>query len=102
MLQPGSRLRHGAWGRALTLLNNPFTPPVAANLRDGRALLEQAQRIGRETEREAGFIAALLQLFAGDDGPGHRARVGQYEQAMASLHARFPDDPEVAILTRSP
>jgi tetratricopeptide (TPR) repeat protein len=85
------------WGRALTLLNNPFTPPVAANLRDGRAGLEQAQRIGAKSEREAGFIAALMQLFAGDDGPGHRARIGQYERAMAQLHERFPDDPEVAI-----
>ena len=85
------------WGRALTLLNNPFTPPVAANLREGRAGLEQAQRIGAKSEREAGLIAALLQLFAGDDGPGHRARIGQYEQAMAQLHERFPDDAEVAI-----
>lgn len=85
------------WGRALTLLNNPFTPPVAANLREGRAGLEQAQRIGPPSEREAGFIAALLLLFAGDDGPGHRARIGQYEEAMARLHQRFPDDPEVAI-----
>ncbi|SDD26807.1 tetratricopeptide repeat protein [Belnapia rosea] len=85
------------WGRALTMLNNPFSPPVAANLRAGRADLEQAQRIGAKSEREAGLIAALLQLFAGDDGPGHRARIGQYEQAMAQLHERFPDDPEVAI-----
>ncbi len=85
------------WGRALTLLNNPFTPPVAANLREGRAGLEQAQRSTATSEKEAGLIAALLQLFAGDDGPGHRARIGQYEQAMAQLHQRFPDDPEVAI-----
>jgi tetratricopeptide (TPR) repeat protein len=86
------------WGQALTLLNNPFTPPVAANLREGKALLERAQAMGPRTEREAGFIAALATLFAGDDLPGHRARLQRYEEAMAALHQRLPDDPEVAIL----
>jgi tetratricopeptide (TPR) repeat protein len=85
------------WGSALTRLNNPFTPPVAARLREGRALLEQAQRLGPRTEREAGFVAALAVLFADDDVSAHRARIGRYAQAMEALNRRFPDDPEIAI-----
>ncbi|MFC7538321.1 hypothetical protein ACFQU2_01135 [Siccirubricoccus deserti] len=86
------------WGQALTLLNNPFTPPVAANLREGKTLLDQAEAMGPKTEREAGFIAALATIFAGDDLPGHRARLQRYEEAMAALYQRLPNDPEVAVL----
>jgi hypothetical protein len=85
------------WGRALTMLINPFTPPVPARLREGRALLEEARRIGAKTEREAGLIDALAELFAGDDPAGHRARVARHAEAMGRVHERFPDDTEVAF-----
>ena len=87
----------GYWGRALALLRNPFSPPPPNALPQGRALLEQAQRIGAKTDREAGFIAALAHLFASDDVAGHRARLVQYAQAMEALSGRFPDDAEVAV-----
>jgi hypothetical protein len=85
------------WGRALTMLINPFTPPVPARLGEGRALLEEAQRIGAKTEREAGLIAALAVLFAGDDLAGHRTRVTHYAETMGQLHQRFPEDTEIAF-----
>ena len=86
------------WGRALARLNNPFSPPVASQLREGRALLEQAKGLGPRSEREAGFIAALAALFASDDVAQHRTRVVRYAQAMEDLGRRFPDDPEVTIM----
>jgi tetratricopeptide (TPR) repeat protein len=85
------------WGEALALLVNPFTVTTAANLRQGRALLEEARRTGARSEREAGFIAALSELYGDDNPANHRARVERYEQAMGQLHQRFPDEPEVAI-----
>ncbi|MBR0679597.1 hypothetical protein GXW74_03800 [Roseomonas eburnea] len=85
------------WGEALALLVNPFTVTTVANLRAGRALLAEAQRIGARSEREAGFIAALSELYGNEDPTTHRARLERYEQAMAQLHQRFPDDPEVGI-----
>jgi hypothetical protein len=63
------------WGEALTLLTNPYSPPPAQNLRNGRALLAEAKRIGPRTPREAAYIDALALVFAGDDAPGHRARL---------------------------
>jgi tetratricopeptide (TPR) repeat protein len=87
----------GYWGQALSLLNNPFTPPLAENLREGKALLAKAQAVGAKTPREAGYIAALSVLFAGDDLPGHPARIAQYKDAMAGHYERFPKDPEAAI-----
>jgi hypothetical protein len=74
------------WGEALALLVNPFTVTTAANLRAGRALLAEAQHIGARSEREAGFIAALSELYGNEDPATHRARMERYEQAMAQLH----------------
>ena len=85
------------WGEAMALLVNPFTVTTAANLRGGRALLAEARRIGAKSEREAGFIEALGELYGDEDPSRHRARVARYEEAMGRLHARFPDEPEVAI-----
>lgn len=86
------------WGEALTLLTNPYSPPTPANLRQGRALLEEAKRLGARDEREAAYIEALSLVFAGDDLAQHRARLGAYRDAMGRLHQRFPDDSEGAIL----
>ena len=85
------------WGEAMALLVNPFTVTTATNLRQGRAVLEEAQRIGARSEREAGFIAALSQLYGNDDPAMHRSRLEWYEQAMSRLYEQFPDDPEVGI-----
>ncbi|TDH58312.1 hypothetical protein E2C06_33255 [Dankookia rubra] len=87
----------GYWGEAMSLLVNPFTVTSAANLRQGRALLAEARRIGTKSEREAGLIDALSELYGNEDPAMHRARVVRYEQAMERLHARFPDDSEIAI-----
>ncbi len=85
------------WGEALALLVNPFTVTTVANLRAGRVLLAEAQRRGARSEREAGLIAALSELYGNEDPNQHRARMERYEQAMAQLHGRFPDDSEIAI-----
>ena len=92
---PGCAMAY--WGEAMALLVNPFVVTSAANLRQGRALLAEAKRIGAKSEREAGFIDALGEWYGDEDPATHRARVVRYEQAMERLHARFPDDPEVAI-----
>jgi hypothetical protein len=85
------------WGIAMTKLNNPFSPPPEQNLADGWAVLEQARQLGAKSEREAGYIAALSEFYRDADTKDHRTRVLAYEEAMAQLHARHPDDSEAAI-----
>ena len=86
------------WGFAMTLLTNPFSPPPAKNLADGWAALEQATRSSApRAQREADYIAALSEFYREADTKDHRTRVLAYEQAMAQLHARYPDDSEAAI-----
>jgi len=85
------------WGIAMTLLTNPFSPPPAKNLAEGWAALEQARQLGAKTEREADYIAALSEFYRDAETKDHRTRVLAYEQAMAQLHARYPEDSEAAI-----
>jgi tetratricopeptide (TPR) repeat protein len=85
------------WGEAMALLVNPFVPTSVANLRQGRALLTEARRVGARSEREAGLIDAVSELYGDEDPARQRARVERYEQAMERLHGRFPDDAEVSI-----
>ncbi|MBV1800415.1 hypothetical protein [Siccirubricoccus sp. G192] len=85
------------WGEALSLLTNPFSQPTAANLAKGRALLDEAKRLGARNEREAAYIEALSLVFADADLSRHRARLGAYRDAMARLHQNYPDDTEAAI-----
>ncbi|MBR0641565.1 hypothetical protein [Plastoroseomonas hellenica] len=92
---PGCTMTH--WGEALSLLTNPYSPPTPANLRAGRALLEEAQRLGPRNAREAAYVEALALVFAGDDLAQHRTRLAAYRDAMAQLHQRYPDDTEAAI-----
>ena len=92
---PGCTMAY--WGEALTLLTNPYSPPSAQNLREGRALLDEARRIGARNPREAAYLDAIALVFAGDDPPGHRARLVAYRDAMGQLHQRFPDDTEATI-----
>jgi tetratricopeptide (TPR) repeat protein len=93
---PGCTMSY--WGEALTLLTNPYSPPSPQNLRQGRALLDEATRLGARSSREAAYIEALALVFAGDNPPGHRARLVAYRDAMGRLHERFPEDKEALIL----
>jgi hypothetical protein len=85
------------WGIAMTKLTNPFSPPTAQNLADGWAALEQARQLGAKSAREADYIDALSAFYRDADTKDHRTRVMAYENAMAQLHARYPDDSEAAI-----
>jgi tetratricopeptide (TPR) repeat protein len=85
------------WGQALALIGNPFALPSAKSLAEGLGHLEEAQRIGAKTEREAGWIEALLTFFRDHDTLDHRTRVMAFERAMGDVAARFPDDPEARI-----
>ncbi|NNM71549.1 hypothetical protein [Enterovirga aerilata] len=85
------------WGYAMAQLNNPFSPPTPRNLAEGLKALEQAMTIGARTERERGYLEALLVFYRDHDTKDHRTRVAAYEKAMEGLAARFPDDPEARI-----
>jgi Tfp pilus assembly protein PilF len=96
---PGCGMVH--WLRALGVLDNPFTWPVALSpkvMADGQASLEAARRAGLKTQRERDYVEALAVFYKDHDKLNHRTRVKALEDAMAQVASRYPDDTEAAIL----
>ena len=86
------------WGIALSLLNNPHTPPPARNLPLGLAAMQKAKAVGAKTHRERDYIDALLVFYTDYDKIAHGARVQAYLKAMEALAQRYPDDDEAQIV----
>lgn len=85
------------WGIAMSYFHTIWGPPTPEEYAAGRAAAEKATKLRALTEREGDYIAAIGAYYRGVDVP-HPARVGAYEQAMANVVDRHPDDPEAAIL----
>lgn len=85
------------WGIALSLLNNPHSPPPDKNLPLGLAAIQKAKAVGAKTQRERDFIDALAVMYADYDKIPHSARVQAYLKAMEALAAKYPDDDEAQI-----
>ena len=85
------------WGVAMSLYHPLWQQPLEQLLNDGRAALARARAgLSSTTERERSYIGALETFYK--DGPlDYRSRVRAYEEAMAQVHARYPQDNEAAV-----
>ncbi len=90
------------WGIALSLLNNPHSPPPASNLPLGLAAIQKAKAIGAKTQRERDYIDALSAMYADYDKTDHRTRVQAYLKAMEALARNMPATTRRKSSTRSP
>ncbi|HXH05182.1 MAG TPA: hypothetical protein VNI83_01195, partial [Vicinamibacterales bacterium] len=84
------------WGEALAYHSSLAGGEALARARAALSRLGStpAQRLARApTERERGFLEAIEALLGEGD---ERARLRAYVDAMARLHARWPDDDEAA------
>ncbi len=84
------------WGIATSQFHTIWGPPTPPEFAAGRAAAEKAAALGAPTSRERDFIAAIGAFYRGDGVP-HPARVSTYEQAMAGVAQRNPEDHEAAI-----
>lgn len=90
------------WGRAMTVLDNPFGWPVnlsPAKLDAVAAALNDARATGLKSQREKDYVDALESFVRRRDVLDHRTRLAAFETAMSTLAARYPGDPEAAILS---
>jgi hypothetical protein len=96
-LDPGCGMAH--WGIASMSLGNPFAwPPNPEAMKAGAAAMAEAQRVGARSERERDYIAALGELFRDWESTEYRPRALAFEQAMAELAGKYPQDDEARIL----
>ena len=97
------------WGIAMTWWHPIWTPPTPTEMSAGKAAIDQAMKMGTQTDRERGFINALNIYYNTPDGSaaaevgqschgpvGPRDRVVPYEKAMRQLYDKYPNDFEVA------
>ncbi len=86
------------WGIAVDLLGNSLVgPPARANAQSAWEGLEKARAIGPKTQRERDWIDALSAYFRDHDKVPVDVRLRAYDQAMAKLTERYPDDVEAWV-----
>jgi hypothetical protein len=96
-LDPECGMAH--WGLALMSMGNPFTWPTNPNAaKAGAPAAAEARRVGAKSERERDYIAALNALFQDWETTAFRPRAIAFEQAMAAVATKHPDDEEAQIL----
>ena len=89
------------WLRALGVLDNPFTWPIPLSpkvLAEGQASIDAARKTGLKTQRERDYVDALAMFYKDHDKLNHRTRAKAFEEAMAQVAARYPEDKEATIL----
>jgi hypothetical protein len=89
------------WGRAMVILDNPFTWPanLAPKLKDVVAALDAARATGLKSQREKDYVEAVGAFVRDHEKVDHRTRLQAYDDAMAEVARRYPDDKEAAILS---
>ncbi len=87
----------GYWGVAMTYVHPLWEAPGKEGLIKGNAAIKKARSVGKNTEREWGYIAALEVFYKKKERLTHTARAEAYRKAMEGLYKRYPDDPEAAI-----
>ncbi len=85
------------WGVARTWYHPIWAPPTVEELKQGASALDSASKTGAATGRERDYIASLAVFYKDWPNVDHATRAKNYEQALAGVCSRNPDDDEAAI-----
>ena len=85
------------WGVARTWYHPIWAPPSPDELKQGTEAIQRALATGAKTERERDYINALAVFYNEWQTVDHATRTKAYEQALAKVCQRHPDDDEAAI-----
>jgi len=87
------------WGTALALGSNYNDPGNEARFARAYQALQQAQSlVANGAENERAYVAALARRYSSDPKADRKKLDSDYEQAMAGLVRRYPDDLDAATL----
>jgi hypothetical protein len=92
---PNCAIAH--WGVARTWYHPIWAPPSPDELKSGAEALARAQALNTGTPRERDIVASLGSFYNDWPNTPHAARVRAYEQALARLSQKYPQDDELAI-----
>jgi tetratricopeptide (TPR) repeat protein len=87
------------WGEAFVLGANINAAMEGSAVQPAFVAVTNAKaRAGKASERERALIDALATRYANDPAADPAALAGAYADAMAAVHARYPDDQDIAVL----
>ncbi len=94
---PGCALAQ--WGIAMSNYHTIWAPPSEAEFAAGQKAAARAAELGGQPNdaRERDWIGAIGAFYAPGAAAPHIQRVKAFEQAMAGVRARHPQDDEAAI-----
>ncbi len=85
------------WGLAISQRGNPLVPPwPEESLKRALEAIQQGKAVAK-TERERDWLSALEVVYKDYDKVPTSTRSQRYEQAMAELARKYPDDKEASI-----
>jgi tetratricopeptide (TPR) repeat protein len=88
------------WGEAFVLGANINAAMDKSAMQPAFVAMTNAKaRASNASEREQALIDALATRYASDPAADQKALAQAYADAMAAAHARYPDDPEIAVLS---
>jgi tetratricopeptide (TPR) repeat protein len=87
----------GYWGQAMSLWHPLWTPPAPTELATGLALADQAVRRSAPGSRARDYAAAIASYYRDYPTVDFKTRMQRYEQAMAGVVERHPEDREARI-----
>lgn len=86
------------WGIAMTYFRQLWEPPIyAVNIPNAQREIQQAEQIGKCSERELGFIHALSLLYKDAAAVPYPTRALNYELAMRDVAANNKKDVEAQV-----
>jgi hypothetical protein len=85
------------WGAARTWYHPIWAPPSPDELKQGTVALGRALAVGAKTSRERDYIHSLAVFYKDWQTVDHITRAKNYEQALAEVCVRNPNDDEAAI-----
>jgi tetratricopeptide (TPR) repeat protein len=87
------------WGEAFVLGANINAAMEGSAVQPAFVAVTNAKaRAAKASAPERALIDALATRYANDPEADQAALAGAYADAMAAAHARYPDDPEIAVL----
>jgi tetratricopeptide (TPR) repeat protein len=84
------------WGQAMSIYRPLWNRPTASDLQNGRKLIQVAQTLDGDSQRERDYIEALAVFYAGDNRE-YQKRSADYCHVMKKLFAQYPKDREAAV-----
>lgn len=86
------------WGAAMTHFHQLWDlPPSTTDNNAAEQEIDVAEKLGRVSERERGFVRAIRIIFRHSPAVPYSARALNYEAAMHQLALAYPNDPETQI-----